>query len=94
MYRIKNRKESFAIFIMENDSFQTSLWTVDENLPFQWGLFMNQSPKDPIGVVAADHENLYNKKYLPNIILCGKLWRHYLKVFFPSVEKHKIIFCL
>jgi len=55
---MNNLNENFAIFIKENDSFQTSLWTVDENPPFQCGLFMNQSPKDTIGVVAADHGKL------------------------------------
>jgi len=55
---MNNRIGRFAVFIMENDSFQTSLWTVDENPPLRMGLFMNQSPKDTIGVVAADHGNL------------------------------------
>jgi hypothetical protein len=43
---------------MEKDSFQKSLWIVEENPPFRWGLFMNQSFKDTTDVVAADNENL------------------------------------
>jgi len=42
---------------MEKDSFQTSLWKVDENRD----LFLNQSLKDSIDVVAVDHGIMYNK---------------------------------
>ena len=83
-FSFKCAQWAIGLSVLEKDSLQISLRRVDGNPPVSWTVFLFQSHKDAINVVAEDHGTVYPKKCFSKhyfVFDDGKLWRHALKWF-------------